>query len=413
MESREGIEIEAVRRAARIALALVLLAGGLLLLPGPTARVLSPNATAQIVPTPTLPPLPGGDPSPVPNPFDDDDDDDGGGDGSQDGDGSDGGSEPQPSEDEGENRPSGKGNKKGGGKKDARGGRPGGGAFVGGPVPSGSFSTDRLLSAATQLTGLGVPRSVVLQKVFPPFILAGEAAWTNTWGAPRYGPGTLVRTHEGQDVFCRYGDPVLAPETGVMSYSDSGLGGITARVHTSSSSYWYLTHLSATNADDHPGGSIVEPGDVIGFCGNSGNAATTPPHVHFGWYVNGKARNPMRALVTWLHSAERRVGVAVAEQSARVVRQSDSLTVARRFGDAFTSDLSIMDLPYEFLQAATRSDASGPATLAEMALQAALERAAGGAPDDGKVAVTEPAGTPADARRLKDALTGISDEDPD
>lgn len=393
--------IKVWRKAARVVLALVVLMGGLMLLPGPASRVLSPDAIAQIVPTPTVPPLP--DPLPEPSPSETDDDDGGGGSGGgQGGSGGDGGSEPSNQGGDGQQT---KGDKKDG-KKTKRGGRPGGGKFVGGPVPSGAFATDRLMGAAARLRSLGASQREIIEKVFPPFIIAGEASWTNTWGAPRFGPGPIVRTHEGQDVFCRYGDPVLAPEPGVMSYSDSGLGGITARVHTSGNSYWYLTHLSATNAKQYPQGSLVEPGDVIGFCGNSGNAKSTPPHVHFGHYVNGKARNPMKALVSWLREAERNVGLAVAEQSKLVVANHDRFTVERRFGDVFTSDVSTFDIPYEFLVAAQEEAGPGPLNLAEATLQALLAQA----DVEEQVAVSAARSSKKATRRLEKSLSGISGE---
>jgi hypothetical protein len=34
-------------------------------------------------------------------------------------------------------------------------------------------------------------------------------------------------------------------------------------------------------------GAWVEPGDTLGFVGNTGNARTTPPHLHFGIYMRG------------------------------------------------------------------------------------------------------------------------------
>ena len=38
-------------------------------------------------------------------------------------------------------------------------------------------------------------------------------------------------------------------------------------------------------------GDIVQPGDVVGYVGNTGNARGTPPHLHYGIYRNG-AKNP-------------------------------------------------------------------------------------------------------------------------
>jgi murein DD-endopeptidase MepM/ murein hydrolase activator NlpD len=198
-----------------------------------------------------------------------------------------------------------------------------------------------------------------------------------------------VRTHEGQDVFCDYGDPVLAPEAGYVSFSDGGLGGITARVHTPDGAYWYLTHLSDLNTEELAAGDLVEPGTVVGYCGNSGNALTTPPHVHFGWYMpNGVAKNPMGRLVQWLNEAEDHASLLLAEVQGKRKRQLPTLTLARRFGDAFTPDRSVVGgAAGESLWASGSTPETGAFALAEAALQAALaerveEPFAIGAPTD-------------------------------
>jgi murein DD-endopeptidase MepM/ murein hydrolase activator NlpD len=242
------------------------------------------------------------------------------------------------------------------------------------PSIPGSFNTDELMTIGAHLRSLGWSAEDVIERVFPPFIIAGEATWVDTWGAPRYGPGPIVRSHEGQDVFCDYGDPILAPEAGILSMSDGGLGGITSRVHLGDGSYWYLTHLSDWNTEEFSNGDHVETGDVIGYCGNSGNALTTPPHVHFGWYQSsGKARNPMGRLVAWLEDAEQNASSLIASVTGDRQRKLPQLTAERRFGDAFSPDRSqLSGASGESLWASGRSPATGAFALAEAALQAAL-----------------------------------------
>jgi murein DD-endopeptidase MepM/ murein hydrolase activator NlpD len=36
----------------------------------------------------------------------------------------------------------------------------------------------------------------------------------------------------------------------------------------------------------------IAAGTVLGYVGNTGNAATTPPHLHYGIYTAGGAVNP-------------------------------------------------------------------------------------------------------------------------
>jgi murein DD-endopeptidase MepM/ murein hydrolase activator NlpD len=178
------------------------------------------------------------------------------------------------------------------------------------------------------------------ETVYEPFILVGQAAWSDTWGAPRYGPGPIVRTHEGQDVFCTYGAPVLAVEPGIVDYDSQSLGGQIARLHTERGDYWYYAHLSAFS-EVFKDGDQVETGDVIGYCGNTGNAISTPPHVHFGHYMpSGEAVNPMADLVRWLHKAERRATVLTGGAVTTVGRDVELTTAARRFGDGFVPQVT-------------------------------------------------------------------------
>lgn len=366
--------------AARVSLAVVLLLGAVGLLP----RLGAEAALAKIgdpIPTPLLSDIVGEPkPKPTEEPSEDpgggggdDPDDGGGGGGGGDGDG-DGGGGKKNRDGDGPGSGDGTGGR---GGRDGKGPR-GRGANVippaGTPHIPGSYTTDELMTIAAHLRSLGWSAEEVIDRVFPPFIIAGEATWIDTWGVPRYGPGPIVRTHEGQDVFCDYGDPILAPEAGVLSMSAGGLGGITSRVHLADGSYWYLTHLSDWNTEEFSNGSSVAEGDIIGYCGNSGNAETTPPHVHFGWYQpNGETRDPMRRLIRWLDNAEQRASGLIAAVEGARQKKLPVLTAARRFGDAFAPDRSVLSVAAgESLWASGSVPEAGTFGLAEAALQAAL-----------------------------------------
>lgn len=205
----------------------------------------------------------------------------------------------------------------------------GGGAGVW-PAPSGAYSTDLLVAVAERLRREGWSEERIVAEVYPPFIVAGQAAWSDTWGAPRYGPGRVVRTHEGQDVFCEEGTPVLAPEDGVVEFGTEPLGGRVARLHRAGGGYFYLAHLSDWNGDIRSGAS-VRTGDVIGYCGNTGNAERTAPHVHFGWYEErGVARDPMGMLVRWLRQAEARAATLVGDTVPEIAAASQAVRTAPR-----------------------------------------------------------------------------------
>jgi murein DD-endopeptidase MepM/ murein hydrolase activator NlpD len=204
-----------------------------------------------------------------------------------------------------------------------------------------SFSTTKLVSAGTQLRALGWSE-MTARVVYRPFPIAGPATFTDTWGALRYGPAPgQVRGHEGQDIFCDLGTPILAVTDGRIQYDTNGLGGRIARLRMRDGSYWYYAHLSRWNKKALSSGDRVEAGDVIGYCGHSGSAKTTPDHLHFGWYSkNGDARNPMRALVGWLRTAERDGRALVRKVERRVARRMELQTLGRMFGDSWAPDLT-------------------------------------------------------------------------
>lgn len=103
----------------------------------------------------------------------------------------------------------------------------------------------------------------------------------DTYSAPRDGG----RSHEGQDVFAPRGTPVTSATSGlVYEISDRFRGGRSVMVLGPGQRRYFYTHLEAY-ADGLREGQWVEVGTHLGYVGNDGNAATTPPHLHFGAYA--------------------------------------------------------------------------------------------------------------------------------
>lgn len=106
------------------------------------------------------------------------------------------------------------------------------------------------------------------------------------WGDPRDGGR---RQHKGVDIFAERGTPVLATADGwITRTGNRGLGGKQVWLRANGKSMYYA-HLDSISS--HPG-QKVSRGDTLGFVGNSGNARTTPTHLHFGIYDHG-AINPL------------------------------------------------------------------------------------------------------------------------
>jgi murein DD-endopeptidase MepM/ murein hydrolase activator NlpD len=116
-----------------------------------------------------------------------------------------------------------------------------------------------------------------------------KKAITNTWHAPRDGS----RLHEGQDIFAPRGTPILSATEGYVAHiGDNSLGGQTVSVVGAGGRSYYYAHLEAY-APHLAEGDYVTTQTVLGYVGTTGNAAGTPPHLHFGVYAPGGAMNPL------------------------------------------------------------------------------------------------------------------------
>ena len=115
------------------------------------------------------------------------------------------------------------------------------------------------------------------------FPVAGPHSFSSSFGAPRSGG----RLHQGNDIFAAYGTPLYAAERGVVGQlGTNSLGGIKLWITGETGTSYYYAHLAAF-APGVVNGMLVEPGDLIGFVGNTGNAITTPPHLHFEIHPGG------------------------------------------------------------------------------------------------------------------------------
>lgn len=102
------------------------------------------------------------------------------------------------------------------------------------------------------------------------------------------------RRHQGVDIMAPHGTPLLAVENGVLFRLGTGrLGGIKLWLLGESGTAYYYAHLSGYAAVTAEG-AYVRAGTTIGFVGNTGNAITTPPHLHLEVHPNadGRAVNP-------------------------------------------------------------------------------------------------------------------------
>src|SRR3989344_9567610 len=142
--------------------------------------------------------------------------------------------------------------------------------------------------------------------VFP---VIGGATFRNDFGDPRSGG----RTHKGNDIFGKKMHPLVAVADGIVrftSYPEPNYGYIISIEDADGYQYWYLhVNNDAPGTDDGHGGGMFayatdivhgnpgRAGQLIGWMGDSGNAESTPPHLHFEIHrPDGEVINPYPTL---------------------------------------------------------------------------------------------------------------------
>jgi len=143
------------------------------------------------------------------------------------------------------------------------------------------------------------------------------------WGARRDGGR---RKHQGIDIFARKGTPVVAICDGVITLKDhTPIGGKTLWLDSEDHTWTaYYAHLDKQYVKE---GQFVRKGQVIGTVGNTGNARTTPSHLHFGIYTN---RGPVNPLPYVKHSPKVTVQKIAKKKKGAAVKAKKSKKAQRR-----------------------------------------------------------------------------------
>jgi Peptidase family M23 len=166
-------------------------------------------------------------------------------------------------------------------------------------------------AAGTAASGSATPAGRVPRLIFP---LVGPVAFANDFGAARYSG-----THQGNDLMAPRRTIAVAAEPGkVKFWTTSASAGCMLYLYGKSGTTYLYIHLNndVTKKNDNRGncvagmsyakglkdGASVEAGQPVGYVGNSGDADSTDPHLHFEVHPNdGGAVNPY----PYLKQAER------------------------------------------------------------------------------------------------------------
>jgi hypothetical protein len=140
------------------------------------------------------------------------------------------------------------------------------------------------------------------------FPVLGAVSYYDDFGAPRTG-----HTHEGNDIMAPKLRPLVAAVDGVVNwvqYPEPDWGYAISLQDSAGYQYWYL-HVNNDNpgTDDGLGGGLnayapdiingatVVKGQLIGWVGDSGDAESTSPHLHFEIHApDGTAFSPFASL---------------------------------------------------------------------------------------------------------------------
>ncbi|SRX52342.1 M23 family metallopeptidase [Aequorivita sp. CIP111184] len=169
---------------------------------------------------------------------------------------------------------------------------------------------------------------------------AGNKNIQSFWADPR---DAGSRSHEGVDIFADRGTPVVAVTDGIVSSTgERGLGG--KQVWLKDGIFGktiYYAHLDSIAVSE---GKKVKIGDTLGFVGNTGNAKTTPPHLHFGIYKSKGAVNPLSFIKkTEIQTSEMPSSVikAVTLKNRSEIRKGPA-SVYKEFGSLKKNDTIIV-----------------------------------------------------------------------
>lgn len=170
-----------------------------------------------------------------------------------------------------------------------------------------------MLSVIWILCGVHAAKAEVRDIVFP---VIGDTRFSDDFGDPRSGG----RTHEGNDILGTKLQPLVAAVDGMVrfvAWPEPEYGYLVSLEDSEGYEYWYL-HINndTPGTDDGRGGGRnayapymqrpfpVVAGQLIGWMGDSGNAESTSPHLHFEIHrPDGTIINPYESLTQATHIA--------------------------------------------------------------------------------------------------------------
>lgn len=134
-----------------------------------------------------------------------------------------------------------------------------------------------------------------------------------------FSEGTAGHGYPATDIFAPEGAKFVAVTGGVVDFVSNGdhwnpedddpalRGGLSVSIIGDDNVRYYGSHLSAVERGIYPGVRVTV-GQILGYVGHSGDARTTPSHLHFGishptypedWHARRGEVDPFPFLVAW------------------------------------------------------------------------------------------------------------------
>lgn len=150
-------------------------------------------------------------------------------------------------------------------------------------------------------------------------------------GSGKLAPG-CVGPHAGDDIFATGGTPILAVTDGTLQQVGTlPCSGNRLWLKSKRGDRFFYAHLESFAGIAH-NGAKVKAGQVIGFLGNTGQAANRPSHLHFEIHPGGGlAVDPYPFLRAWESRRDVPAAAWVRRYSADVGRQPGTLVVLKDF----------------------------------------------------------------------------------
>jgi peptidoglycan hydrolase-like protein with peptidoglycan-binding domain len=131
--------------------------------------------------------------------------------------------------------------------------------------------------------------------------------------------------HEGEDIMAVSGTPIVSPTAAVVIRTDYGAGEGNAVYTANPGGETFVYYHLDRYAEGIAAGQVLEPGSLIGYVGNTGDAVRGAAHLHFEIHVNGSPIDPFPRIAEEFTLSQKMTSLS------KIFSQSSDSTALARF----------------------------------------------------------------------------------